>query len=76
MLPNFKKRLPTFNDLLPIRQWHFILTSLYKTIESYTLTTDQFTTLLLQGEACLNSRPLTANLSDPNELSALTLSYF
>lgn len=49
---------------------------LYKTIESYKLTTDQFTILLLQVEACLNSRPLTVESSDPNDLSALTPSHF
>jgi hypothetical protein len=41
-------------------------------IGSRTLSKAEFTTLLYQIEACLNSRPITALSDDPNDLSALT----
>ncbi len=40
------------------------------------LTTEEFTTLLYQIEAMLNSRPLTPLSDDPNELGALTPGHF
>jgi hypothetical protein len=41
-----------------------------------TLSKAEFTTLLCQIEACLNSRPIAALTDDPSDLSALTPSHF
>lgn len=45
---------------------------LKRVIGDSTLTYEELTTLLHQIEACLNSRPLTALMNDPNDVRALT----
>ena len=40
------------------------------------LTIDEYHTLLCQIEACLNSRPLTAQSNDPSDISALSPGHF
>lgn len=47
-----------------------------KVINSALLNFEELYTLLLQAEACLNSRPLTKLSSDPSEHSALTPAHF
>lgn len=42
---------------------------LFKTIERYTLMIDQFVTVLNHIDACLNSRLLMTESSDPNDLN-------
>ena len=45
---------------------------LRRVIGAHTLTYGEFNTLVTQVEACLNSRPIGPQLTDPSELSALT----
>jgi len=49
---------------------------LRRVIGSRTLSKAEFTTLLCQIEACLNSRPIAALSDDPVDLSALTPGHF
>ncbi|XP_051168731.1 uncharacterized protein LOC127286374 [Leptopilina boulardi] len=49
---------------------------LKRVIGDATLTYEEISTLLIQIEACLNSRPLQALSDDPEDLSALTPGYF
>jgi hypothetical protein len=49
---------------------------LRRVIGSTRLTVAEFTTLLCQVEAMLNSRPITPLSSDPNDLTALTPGHF
>lgn len=49
---------------------------LKRVIGSCTLTIDEFTTLLCQVEACLNSRPIAGLSSGPDDLSYLTPGHF
>lgn len=49
---------------------------LKRTISNASLTYEELYTLLVQVEGILNSRPLTAMSSDPNDMSALTPSHF
>lgn len=45
---------------------------LKQVIGAHTLTYEEFNTLITQIEACLNSRPIGPQLTDPSEFSALT----
>ncbi|GBL86734.1 hypothetical protein AVEN_78956-1, partial [Araneus ventricosus] len=49
---------------------------LKRTIGNQILTYEEFLTLILQIEACLNSRPLCPISEDPSELSVLTPGHF
>ncbi|XP_011173132.1 uncharacterized protein LOC105205463 [Solenopsis invicta] len=49
---------------------------LYRVIGDSKLTYEQLTTVLASIEACLNSRPISALSSDPNDASALTPGHF
>ncbi|XP_062557824.1 uncharacterized protein LOC134222683 [Armigeres subalbatus] len=68
-------RSPNFGEL-----WEAAVKSLKKhlrsTLGNIVLTQDEFLTLLIQAEACLNSRPLTQMTSDPNDLEVLTPGHF
>ncbi len=66
---------PTFGGL-----WEAGVKSVKKhlkaVLKGMTFTYEQYETLLLQVEACLNSRPLILESSDPNECGALTPGHF
>jgi len=49
---------------------------LKRIIGTHTLSIEEFSTLLTQIEACLNSRPICALNDDPNDLSPLTPGHF
>lgn len=49
---------------------------LKRTIGEQILTYEEFLTLIVQIESCLNSRPLVALSNDPNDLNALTPGHF
>jgi hypothetical protein len=49
---------------------------LYRIMGSHRLNYEEMTTLCTQIEACLNSRPITATSSDPNDFTALTPGHF
>ncbi|XP_045507446.1 uncharacterized protein LOC123703480 [Colias croceus] len=49
---------------------------LKRVIGETTLTYEEMSTLLAQVEACLNSRPITVDTSDPNEPAPLTPGHF
>lgn len=49
---------------------------LKRVVGAHTLSQSEFSTLLCQIEACLNSRPISALTDDPNDLSALTPGHF
>lgn len=49
---------------------------LRRVIREATLTFKEMSTLLVQIETCLNSRPLQALFDDPDDLSALTPGHF
>ncbi|XP_055612519.1 uncharacterized protein LOC129759131 [Uranotaenia lowii] len=75
---NFKfipRRTPNFGGL-----WESAVKSvkahLKRTIGATTLKFDEFFTLVVQIEACLNSRPLTPLSNDPEDLTVLTPGHF
>lgn len=49
---------------------------LRRIIGNHTLTYEEFTTVLTQIEACLNSRPISPLSEDPNDLTPLTPGHF
>ncbi|XP_054713000.1 uncharacterized protein LOC129222513 [Uloborus diversus] len=49
---------------------------LKRTVGAQVLTQEEFLTLITQIESCLNSRPIVAITSDPNDLSPLTPGHF
>lgn len=53
-----------------------VKTFLHKSIGSKMLTYEELSTLLCQIEACVNSRPLCAMSSDPNDIESLTPAHF
>ncbi|XP_053687258.1 uncharacterized protein LOC128736793 [Sabethes cyaneus] len=68
-------RSPNFGGLWEAAVKSF-KTHFKKTIGIRSLTYDEFVTVLVQIEACLNSRPLTPLSSDPNDLAVLTPGHF
>ncbi|XP_055543756.1 uncharacterized protein LOC129729270 [Wyeomyia smithii] len=68
-------RSPNFGGLWEAAVKSF-KTHFKKTIGTRNLTYDEFVTVLVQIEACLNSRPLTPLSSDPNDLAVLTPGHF
>lgn len=53
-----------------------VKTHLKKVIGNQNLTFEEYSTLLTQVEACVNSRPIAPLSDDPNDLTALTPSHF
>lgn len=51
-------------------------THLHRVLKNRTLTYENFNTLIIQIEACLNSRPLCPVSEDPNDLDVLTPGHF
>ncbi|XP_046145628.1 uncharacterized protein LOC114881980 [Osmia bicornis bicornis] len=49
---------------------------LKRAVEAHTLSQSEFSTVLCQVEACLNSRPISALTDEPTDLSALTPGHF
>lgn len=49
---------------------------LRRIVGSHTLSIEEFTILLCQIEACLNSRPISAMTNDPNDYAVLTPGHF
>lgn len=49
---------------------------LRRVLKTHTFTFEELNTLLVQIEACLNSRPVTPLSSDPNDLQPLTPAHF
>lgn len=49
---------------------------LKRTVGSHTLSAEEFTTVLGQVEACLNSRPIAGFSHDPDDLFYLSLGHF
>lgn len=68
-------RSPNFGGLWEAAVKSF-KTHFKKTIGLRVLQHDEFVTVLVQIEACLNSRPLTPLSSDPNDLEVLTPGHF
>ncbi|XP_055522593.1 uncharacterized protein LOC129716781 [Wyeomyia smithii] len=68
-------RSPNFGGLWEAAVKSF-KTHFKKTIGTRNLTYDEFVTVLVQIEACLNLRPLTPLSSDPNDLAVLTPGHF
>ncbi|XP_038116923.1 uncharacterized protein LOC119769092 [Culex quinquefasciatus] len=68
-------RSPNFGGLWEAAVKSF-KTHFKKTIGLRVLQHDEFVTVLVQIEACLNSRPLTPLSSDPNDLDVLTPGHF
>lgn len=66
---------PHFNGLAEASV-RSIKTHLKKTIGQVKLTYEEFSTVLRQIEACVNSRPLCAMSSDPNDLESITPGHF